>query len=371
MKKEVLIGAIIVSLSVAGCGVLKPKPQEIDLNDYFSYEVTGYDGDARIEYSIDFEKIISDYENLEECNASKISNLINGSWTSSSNLSNGDEVTFVWDAHLDSVEEEYNVVFEYDDVEVVVDHLEVRPEFDPFEYMEVNLSGIAPDGSISISSAVTPIGTVYYSASSRNGLRNGDVITITAYNNTEGDLEYLADDCGYRLTSDTLEYTVTGLDEYVTTISDITEDALSLLQEQAVNAFYASTTWASDETVNSVAYDGMYFLSKRPESTSWGSNNRCYIVLKVNASNSNVSNIDYYYFVSYGDLVLLNDGTVTVNTTYYDVPYGSSFFGNTSGAAFVVDDGHYYVGYQDVNGIYVNEVQNNLVDYTYETTYTE
>ena len=368
MKKQVIIGAVIFSLCVAGCSVLKPEPQQIDLNDYLSYEISGYDGEGRIEYSIDLEGVLDDYENLEECNLSKLRNLIQGSWTHNYDLSNGDEVRFEWSVYPSAIEEEYNVVFDYDDVEVAVEHLEDKPEFNPFDYMEVSFSGIAPAGNISIPSASTPIGTICYTASSTYGLRNGDVITVTACNNSAGTLESLADENGYRLTGDTLEYTVTGLDEYVTTMSDITDDALNMLQEQAVNAFYASTDWDGDETINSITYDGMYFMSKRPESTAWSANNRCYIILKINASNPNIENLEYYYFVSYEDLVLLNDGTVTVNTTYYNVPYGSNFLG-LSGAAFAVDNDHYYVGYQDLNGIFMNEVQNNLVDYTYETTY--
>jgi len=71
MKKQVIIGAVIFSLCVAGCSVLKPEPQQIDLNDYLSYEISGYDGEGRIEYSIDLEGVLDDYENLEECNLSK------------------------------------------------------------------------------------------------------------------------------------------------------------------------------------------------------------------------------------------------------------------------------------------------------------
>ena len=368
MKKPLFIGAVIFSLCVAGCSVLKPEPQEINLNDYLTYDISGYDGDGRVEYSLDYEEIIDDYENMEDCNIYTLKNLIDGSWTQNYDLSNGDKISFIWEVYPTSIEEEYNVVFDYDDVEVTVDHLEAKPVFDPFDYMEVSYSGIAPNGTISISSSASPIGTINYSASSSYGLRNGDVITVTAYNSTNGDLEYLADDYGYQLTSDTIEYTVEGFDEYITTMSDITDEALSMLQEQAVNAFYASINYGSDETVNSITYDGMYFMCKRAESTSWGANNRCYIILKINASNSNIANFEYYYFVSYEDLVLLNDGTVTVNTSLYNVPYGSSFFGVT-GAAFQVDNDHYYVGYQDLNGIFMNEVQNNLVDYTYETTY--
>ena len=36
MKKRVIIGAVIFSLSDAGSSLMKPEPQQIDLNDYLS-----------------------------------------------------------------------------------------------------------------------------------------------------------------------------------------------------------------------------------------------------------------------------------------------------------------------------------------------
>ena len=372
MKKQVIIGAVIFSLSVAGCSVLKPEPQQINLNDYLSYEISGYDGDGRIDSSIDLEGVLDDYENLEECNLSTLRNLIQGSWTQNYDLSNGDDVRFVWTVYPSTLEEEYNVVFDYDDVEITVDHLEAKPAFDPFDYMEVSYSGIAPYGTISISSASTPIGTVNYSASSSSGLRNGDVITVTAYNSTDGDLEYLADDCGYQLTGDTIDFTLDGFDEYLSSISDIPDDTVAMLEEQAINTFYAEEycNWDVGSVVNSISLDGMYLLTMRENSNAYDSYNKLFVILAVNSSNSTVSDVEYYYYVGYSNIVLLNDGTVSLNVSNYQVPYGDWFFGDLYGNAFVVEnDDHYYVGYQNLDDFYAHEIQNNLVNYTYETTY--
>jgi hypothetical protein len=373
MKKSIVVGIIVLALGITGCGALKPEPQEVDLEDYLSYEFSGYDGEGIAEFVLDYDGMIDDSENLERCNPAKLRDAISVSLSQADGLSNGDEIRVEWDVDAEDLEEEYNVDFKFDTVEITVEGLEIRPEFDPFEYMEVSYSGIAPSGYISISSASTPIGTINYSASATSGLRNGDTVTITAYSSSYIDLVDLALEYDYQLTSDTMEYTVSGLDEYIDSIDDINDEALSMLQEQAVNAFYASTNWTDEETVNSVTYDGMYLMCKRDTSTSWGAENICYIVLKVNASNPNVESFEYYYYVSYENLVLLNDGTVTVNTSYYDVPYGSSFFGNISGTAFNIEGGgdYYYVGYQELNNLYMNEIQNNLVDYEYETTYAE
>lgn len=372
MKKELLlVGALVVSLGVSGCSSMKEKPQEINLNDYFTYELVGYDGQGQIDYSINFEDISRDYENLDECKLDRLVNDINGEWSQTADLSNGDKLGFSWNVSASRIENEFNVVFVYEDIDIIVDNLEVRPEFNPFDYMEVSISGIAPGGSISIPSSTSPIGNIYYSASQNYGLRNGDVITITATDIMGNDLENAAYNNGYQLASDSMEYTVSGLNEYITSMSDITDDALNMIQEQAILAFYANTNWINDETINSLTVDGMYFMNKRENSSSWNSDNRLIVVLKINGSNSSVENFEYYYYVSYEDLVLLNDGTVTVDTYNYQVPYGSLFFGVSSGAAIQFDNDHYYVGYMSVNEIFMGLVQNNLIDYTYETTYTE
>ena len=372
MKKSLFIGAVIFSLCVAGCSVLKPEPQQIDLNDYLSYEFSGYDGEGVVQYSIDLDGIIEDHENLEGYTASAMKYLVTGDWTHERTLSNGDSIRFEWSVYPETIEEEYNVDFIYENIEVTVDGLEEKPKIDPFDYMEVSYSGIAPNGTISISSASTPIGTVNYSASSSYGLRNGDVITVTAYNSTNGDLEYLADDCGYQLTGDTIEFTLDGFDEYLSSISDIPDDTVAMLEEQAINTFYAEEycNWDVGSVVNSISLDGMYLLTMRENSNAYDSYNKLFVILAVNSSNSTVSDVEYYYYVGYSNIVLLNDGTVSLNVSNYQVPYGDWFFGDLYGNAFVVEnDDHYYVGYQNLDDFYAHEIQNNLVNYTYETTY--
>ncbi len=382
MKKKLLIVITALVLAVSGCSIADSTSSDsdsesasdsgqIDLNDYLIYEFTGYDGDGIIEYSIDIEGIKDANDALSDCRKRDLEEAITGSWDRTGGLSNGDTVEFNWNVHVHRIEADYGVEFLHDDLEVEVEGLESKPEFDPFDYFEISITGISPVAQAVVPSAATPIGTIIYTLSESDNLSNGDVITVTASMN-EGDMTAIANEQNYSIARDTMEITVEGLDEYAVSMDDLTDETISAMQEQAMNVFYANTDWAEDETINSLDYNGMYFLHYRDGATSssWdGRYNKCYIVLAVNVSNSNVSDIQYYYYVEFHDLIRNNDGTTSVDISDFNYTEGSSSWLGYSGVTFSPDEGHYYVGYETLDDLYTTILQTQFVDYTCESTY--
>ena len=90
-------------------------------------------------------------------------------------LSNGDTVTIT--PKIDSLADDYAFDLVGEPVMVTVEGLEKVEEFDPFESIKVTFDGIAPNGTVSISSDQSDIS---FTADKSSGLSNGDEVTVTA-----------------------------------------------------------------------------------------------------------------------------------------------------------------------------------------------
>lgn len=103
-------------------------------------------------------------------------------------------------------------------------------EIDPFEDVQVNFVGIAPDAWADVLNNSTNdfLQTVTYTAVPSTGLKYGDVVKVTAtYSKDE------AKEAGYKLTNTTKTYKVDNVDSYVTDISQIDETCRAAMEQQA------------------------------------------------------------------------------------------------------------------------------------------
>lgn len=148
--------------------------------------------------------------------------------------------------------------------------------------------------------------------------------------------------------------------DYITSISQITPDCITRMQEAAIDVFYAQTSFETDKVIKNLACDGMFFISEGDGLTGYD-HNRCYIVLRANAFNDDVGSFDQYFYVSFSNLILLDDGSVSVSVDDFEYPYGT----------FAVDDYHYYCGYSDLDSLYSTEIAPMITNYgyDYESTY--
>ena len=169
-KAVLAAGAVLTLCAVmAGCGKV-----EIELNDYVQVDFNGYDTIGAVRYSIDFDSMIAENPNafgLSENYSQQeglsvraaLSNAIGGSFDENNLLTNGDNIEFAWSVNEEKLIEKYPVTLIYSDMEYTVSGLEELKDFDPFEYIEVSFSGVAPDGQLLINTDNDiPIKDIYF-----------------------------------------------------------------------------------------------------------------------------------------------------------------------------------------------------------------
>ncbi len=382
-KAVLATGAVLTLCAVmAGCGRV-----EVELNDYIEPKYDGYNTIGDASCMISYGAIVDDHpeafglsgnSSQQERQAVKddIVGKIGGSLDESSMLTNGDNIEFTWNVNDEALSEKYPVTLIYSDIEYTVSGLEELKDFDPFEYIEVSFSGVAPDGQLLINTDNDiPIKDIYFNAESFYGLSNGDTVTVTA---DHGYLEDLCLDNGYRLVKSSQEYTVEGLNYFANELDQVPEELMDAMNKQAedmLTAYYSERPVV--KSIKSTELLGHWFISEK-EGFEPDIHNSLYCVYKValNISGYQVKNRDkgiinttqiYYNFAKFSDIkvmvdgsgsVGLNDGEITSNTVnsgYY--PPSSMWVG-----------GHYVKGYEDLDSMFSECVSSYIDEYNYEST---
>ncbi len=364
MKKIIAVIAVAGVMLLGGCDkVAKAKePQTIDLNDYIDYTIEGYSTKAELTYSIRYDDIIDDFE-LEDVAASRLEKKITGTWSAMTYLSNGDEITFTWTVDADNIEEKYNVKFEAEDLKVEVKDLDEMPEYDPFEYVEVTFSGMTGDGDATVNALDTnPLEDVSYRIEgSSYWLSNGDEVTVTAYTYS-GSLEDYCEDNNYILVQDSMTFTVEGLDDYVSSLDQLTPEMIAELQAQANDTIIASADLDDGMSITSVDYVGLYLLATKDYSNSWY-HNRVYLIYQVTVSTP-AGDLVYFTYVGFNNVIYLADGTNEIyDITSTDTP---SYYDSRVGIGEVDSWGDYeyeQTGFATVTDLYNNELRSELEYY--------
>jgi hypothetical protein len=216
-----------------------------------------------------------------------------------------------------------------------------------------------------------PTTAVTFKADKTSELSNGDTVTITATCTSNG----------YSLSEETHEYTVEGLNSYATALDDIPDDMKEKMLKQANDSITAS--WASaaeGNSLKSLDFLGYYFLTGK-EGFSPSPYNQIYCVYKVTSNITGVRKEDesnteecgeevYYTFYSYSDIMILNDGTCSVDLSSGS---GSSNEIKTEHGywSFGYFERYTLMGYNDLDSMFNNCVTYYLSDYDYENTVQE
>ena len=352
-------------ISMAGCQLGKKK--EFEIKDYINFTFTGFDGEGVMTYEVDYKALMDDLEEEKvKFDKSDVKDTIKVEPEKTSGLSNGEDIKIELDVKS-KLEKNVKATFIYEDFEVTVDGLEERKDFDPFSYIKVVFSGVGPDGIATIENdGNCPIQNVKYTITSSNRgkrLKNGDTITVKA--SLSKGLEKTCYDQGYKLISDTKEYTVEGLDEYATSISQITPQMFDELKKQAEDTFKTSiSSWAEDSKVDSIEYVGSYFISVK-DGVNKTKKNIVYTVLHIQATTV-AGKFDYYFYVAFNNIVVKSDGSNNIyNITDVQYPTGSEY----SSTAIKQGSGknrRYVIGFKDVETLYNNAVRKNSQYYNIE-----
>ncbi|MBD5469921.1 MAG: hypothetical protein HDR19_02025 [Lachnospiraceae bacterium] len=181
-------------------------------------------------------------------------------------------------------------------------------EFDAFEGIYPSFSGTSPDGTASIvyKNKTNPM-RYFYSIEPHSNLRNGDVVIISI---DDDDPEKTANENGYTLIETEKEFVVEGLDYYVETIDEITDEMQNKMNEWATASIKADMSKQVIEvSLKDCEIIGYYLLSKVTD--SYDLNNHCYSVYKITITIID-QEVSYYYCARFDNIIIKGDGSCKV-----------------------------------------------------------
>lgn len=225
-------------------------------------------------------------------------------------------------------------------------------EIDPFETLNVTFSGTAPHSQIEYSGGYS---YVTYTPSIETGMKNGDIVTITAELNSSFENKYI-------LTETQKQYNAERLSSYVENLNEIPQDTMTKMDQtfrDGYAAYLAKQNFSC--TISDMTLLGNYMLFEKNTFSNNGSANYIYFVYKINADftyRDIAENHEYYWCAYYENVVLQPDGTVSAD--FEDLHMGSmdSFLID----AWIID------GCQDLDTLFNKNVTANTDNYNYEST---
>lgn len=385
MKKKMrtLLFAIILGaavLGLTGCG-----GSTVDLNEYVNFEVSGYDSMGQAYVSFDYRAFEEDYGDKIKANISNqggdatkmslelqfgeepysvmLNYCMDYEVDKTTGLSNGDVVKLVWDCKDENAKNYFNCTLKHSDIEYKVEGLEEIATFNPFDYLTVDITGIAPYGSVTFTPDYDKPEMQYlsFSADKSSILSNGDTVVVTA--NIQGGLDGFIQQFNAIPSPVSKEFLVEGLESYVTATAQIDETTMSAIKQQAEDAYKAF--WVNLEGnmdgLHAFEYLGNYFMSRKPN--AWTDEaNQLYLVYKVEAVWDGAS-YPHYVYVKFADITADETGNCTVDLNDYEIvsekwyPTGSWMF--------------YYCGYGTLEELYNDRIVSKIDVYSYENNVTE
>ena len=345
-----ILAACVVVAAIVAIVILVNQPKKVNLEEHVRVDFTGYNTVGNASVYLDTETLVPVFAEILEESEDRV--LESGDWEDltsvveltldkESGLSNGDQVTVTITYDNEEIED-YDIQFTGETATYTVEGLGDLEEIDPFADLEVSFTGIAPDGRVEwVYNGESPyISGTDFQCDQTSGLRNGDVVTFS--------LDYdeaAAINQGYRLTQTTREYTVEGLDEYVDSYEDLTEDFLTAARtesEDVINAYIAQN-YSTESAMSDLTYAGYVFLTPKE-----GGNARNYNVL----------------YMIYGGTVSHSTNGFPTTVVYYPVRFVNIL---SSGGALTYDEGLDIVGNSTLEdgswGFYTNGYANPITAY--------
>lgn len=374
--------AIIIGLAMS----VKPK---INLNDYVTISYDGYDTMGTATASLDIDGLVfaivgdeggdeeKQYQAEMAVSALLGNENLEGELDKTEDLKNGDTVTYTWDISdgaKKDIEDKLGYTLKYEDITTTVEGLQEAEPFDPFDRLKVIFSGIQPNGTVEIDDG----GDGWYStftADPNDGLSNGDNVTIyytpNGYDPRDNEKaleEYCISSAGKIPTETKKTYTVSGLDAYLTTLSDLTDGQFDILKQETNDTFEAYFARQYDPKyvkTNKMEYVGRYLLTKKKQDT-YGNANTLDLIYKITqifydqqADSTDKKSHTYYLCASFVNLTFNDKGVTydscTVLGDYQNIKVGDDWGTNYS-----------YIGYEDSTAMHTELVTANKADYSVE-----
>ena len=362
MKKhnpaKVLVSIAAVAVVAAGGWAFANRTPTIDVSKYMTLSADGYNTVGKLNISFDTEKFEKDYgkqiatrfkkqmKNLKDDTyglSSLTASLYDGYETDlfaetcatgsadkTKNLSNGDVVTYTWDDNSDEAEEAFGVKVKYTDITYTVSGLASVNTFDAFDGVDVEFSGISPDGRATVNSLPTAAEAqgLYYTLDENSGLSNGDTVTLTVHSNRD-DFSDCIDKYGAMPQATEKTFTVEELNEYVTSADTLSDSVLVSLQNQAEDVFksYAAQRFSNGQTFKGMTYLGNYILTPKNKD-SWGDKDRIVLAYQVTVHHDYTSELNmtydaddsFFWYITFNNVSKDANDNIASGLNDYDTP---------------------------------------------------
>lgn len=410
MKKhnpaKVLVSIAAVAVVAAGGWAFANRTPTIDVSKYMTLSADGYNTVGKLNISFDTEKLEKDYgkqittrfkkqmKNLKDDTyglSSLTASLYDGyeadlfaetcatgSADKTKGLSNGDVVTYTWDDNSDEAEEAFGVKVKYTDITYTVSGLASVNTFDAFDGVDVEFSGISPDGRATVNSLPTAAEAqgLYYTLDENSGLSNGDTVTLTVHSNRD-DLSDCIDKYGAMPQATEKTFTVEGLNEYVTSADTLSDSVLVSLQNQAEDVFksYAAQRFSNGQTFKGMTYLGNYILTPKNKD-SWGDKDRIVLAYQVTVHHDYTSELNttydaddsFFWYITFNNVSKDADGNIASGLNDYDTP--TTFVKIDSGVqkysfSSSTETWEYY-GYASLDSLYNAAVNQYVENYNHQ-----
>ena len=410
MKKhnpaKILVPIATVAVVAAGGWAFANRTPTIDVSKYMTLSADGYNTVGKLNISFDTEKLEKDYgkqiatrfkkqmKNLKDDTyglSSLTASLYDGYETDlfaetcatgsadkTKNLSNGDVVTYTWDDNSDEAEEAFGVKVKYTDITYTVSGLASVNTFDAFDGVDVEFSGISPDGRATVNSLPTAAEAqgLYYTLDENSGLSNGDTVTLTVHSNRD-DFSDCIDKYGAMPQATEKTFTVEGLNEYVTSADTLSDSVLVSLQNQAEDVFksYAAQRFSNGQTFKGMTYLGNYILTPKNKD-SWGDKDRIVLAYQVTVHHDYTSELNttydaddsFFWYITFNNVSKDANGNIASGLNDYDTP--TTFVKIDSGVqkysfSSSTETWEYY-GYASLDSLYNAAVNQYVENYNHQ-----
>lgn len=198
---------------------------------------------------------------------------------------------------------------------------------------------------------------VTYTPDKYKDLKNGDVVTVTAELLPQYEDKYI-------LTETEKEFVIEGLPEYIQSAEDIPQEAYDKMSTTLCDTYTANLAKYHNAVINDMELLGNYVLTAKSSEVS-GYRNYIYFVYKVTADfsekDADVGVKEYYWCAYYGNVMALQDGTVSADYSELNMGTMSDF---TVGAWLIE-------GCDDLDTLFNKNVTAQIDKYNYENTVTE
>lgn len=330
---------VVVAIVAAISGSREPT---LNLNEYASVEYTGYNGYGKAQVSFDVDRLVEDYyDDLTyedytpyEVGQALYNSCIDVALDRQEGLSNGETVTWAWECDDETALDDVGVKLKYSDLEFTVEGLEDPESVDLADCINVTFSGITQNGTAKIEYLMD--GNYSIRADKTTGLSNGDTVTVTLEYPGKEDMDENVARTGIVFSSTEVTYLVTGLEYYVSELSQITDTALSQMQAKAEEEFsaYVARSWGEESTLDSFSYAGSYLLTPQDPDSHLGNPNLLALIFHGSATidyttSSGDQNFkadqDFYWYATFKNLTVGADGEIFVDVDDCTTSLNDSF----------------------------------------------